>query len=208
MKKFIFVLALAKSSSFAFAQEVPPAVNAMLESKSHVIKRGSLSTAHKNFLLKDTSVSEDGYLLINGPKEYSEIISDVTKLPEFKNSDSAKGSKSVIMGYRFVGFLDESSNRKSLVYRGSRGQLMLTTWKFAADGARIIQAEEMLNADVNKVPGTLSLTISTETTAMWKLTWKTADTLYELYVEDMVSRHNRPSLSASQVLEIGRTINN
>ncbi len=201
MKKIAVILFSGFCCASIHAQEAPEVVKSIMESKSRLIKRGELSAKHKEFLLKDTTLSDQGYLKVGGLPNYHRIIADTVKIQSFEHFPHDKSVRIKSRIYKLVGQLVESENRKNIVYQAENRNVMMTVWNYKKDGAEITLAEDMFNVDINKNPGTLSLVTSEGSDAMWKLTWKNGDTLFEFYAEDSISKDREPSLSPAQVRE-------
>lgn len=159
----------------------------------------------------NTSVSQDGYLMVTVPPQYLETIN----ILKSKVGDSKEGFLSQQrLDYRIpapnmpYGQLIETKNRTTFFFGSADDLWMLTVWNWSADGARLTLFREFLNVDVDGEAGTLSLAVSPPRSAkvMWRLNWIAGATHYELWKEDKLNSEGRPSLDHAAILAMGASL--
>ena len=152
----------------------------------------------------ETEVNSNGYFSVQVPRPYLDTISLLASKIEPGGDLAARATQkrsTLDSSASFFGELVEPGSRKTLFFRFKDRPGMITVWDFIADGARITQFNDFLNASINGNRGTLSLAKNSQepNRAIWKISWIQQSVLYEIYLEDELKGNGEPVLAATEL---------
>lgn len=185
------------------AQTVPKQLQSMFPKPNskgkRVLSLDSLTVSERNMQLKGTRFDPAGYLVVEVPEQYVEMLSELNKVKEFKFSQPIDGAS--IDGLPLLGEMNEGKYKKSFGFGERKDvQQYVTIWNFKAEGASLVVINEFINQKVQGMPATLSLAVTSNSDkCIWKLLVVGDDTSYDVIIRDqMVNRV--PTLGPTQVI--------
>lgn len=150
----------------------------------------TLSQAAKDVAWADT-VQRDGFFEVRVRAEYIGLIDALKRSIRVREAPDSPQSLS-IPSLKLTGVAAESENRTNYFFLHHDRQVLLTRWRFVADGARLCFPADKINYVEGGMRGTIALSRSVASAsrkALWKMRWLTADeqVQFELYVEDQMN---------------------
>lgn len=161
----------------------------------------------KAYFWADTQRAVGGHLVVTVPVGYLDVISHLRgRARPVGGQDLAVGARI----YRATAVFEESPHRVTRFFKDDADrQLMLTTWRFVAAGARLCIPMEFLNGRVSGHDATVSLAMTAMRSdkVVWKVTWVNiaAGVQNELYVEDRVL-NGAPSMSPAALVPLAEAL--
>jgi hypothetical protein len=181
------VLLLCAVVQLAHAEPVPEKLSSMFPARGStgkkVISLASLSDDQRNFQMHGTKINSEGYLEVAVPPAYVAMLATINLEKHFKPS---RGVDPNVEGLVLLGIKEESPLRTEYVFGGRNGvDVLLTVWKYKADGASVVVTEEFVNQKIAGIPATLSLAIAPGIdTQIWKVLAINDDTFYDVIISN------------------------
>lgn len=190
--------------SSAQAQVAPPGLE-RCDTGESVTFLSDLSAEEHSHYWHATTQAAQGYLIIEVDARYQDLVRDFRS-----RSSAAVGHLDIApQEVQLSGVFLESENRRNLFFKWADANVMLTKWRFRAEGAKLCFPFEFFNSRVGDQISILSLAISLPRTAdiLWKVTWLSAHKTeqFELYVEDKIV-NGRPRMTPAQILQLAERL--
>jgi hypothetical protein len=217
MSKIALILGLTIVLS-ASAAPPPAAMRELLEqteTEQAAVTRLDLSslTPQQRAFYERGVVVKEGYRFVDSMPGYPNLIADLQRRinrPASAPVELIAVNTQRTDGLIFLGQFVESPLRTNLFFRDRDGaRVMLTVWKFAASGARLIIINEFLNASIGSARGTLGLGhVGNDPRVIWVLGWILPgdETQAELRVEDRLDAKGEPSRRPGAIVSLGASL--
>ncbi len=142
-------------------------------------------------------VLSEGYVRFQRSRQLVELLDRADGFLAQSGSDSKRPNVSctVPKGFVILGAVAEAPGRSTFVAGPTRGRLMLHHTDRRVLGGEARFAQDLLNITVRGNPGILSLSVSIPNTerALWRAVWQDAESIYEVYFDDVLLIGQKPS---------------
>ncbi|MCS0584360.1 hypothetical protein NX784_22470 [Massilia pinisoli] len=170
-----------------------------------IIRKRDITDDQRKSVLKGTEKTPEGYLKIGGSTETIDLPSSFANHPRFLKSQTSRSKPATDDSLKLIGTLKEDDFRTDWQFQYKTFDVTFTVWNYKKAGATITVFEDFLNQTVQGVPAALTLSQAEKSAkVLWKLTWWKDGVSYELYINDLLGRNNKPSMSPKEIISIAQ----